>query len=46
MVQKGIDPLACDFEGKTARDLVPDDQVLRISKFLEEAEQAAAHGKA
>lgn len=46
LVQKGIDPLACDFEGKTARDLVPDDQDLRISKFLEEAEQAAAHGKA
>ncbi|KAL7912289.1 ankyrin repeat-containing domain protein [Trichoderma velutinum] len=43
LVQKGIDPLACDFEGKTARDLAeePDRGVL---KFLTEAEQAAAHG--
>ncbi|PNP54699.1 hypothetical protein THARTR1_04904 [Trichoderma harzianum] len=46
LVQKGIDPLACDFEGKTARDLASDCQFRRVSKILEEAEQAAAHGKA
>ncbi|KAL6818879.1 ankyrin repeat-containing domain protein [Trichoderma sp. SZMC 28013] len=46
LIQKGIDPLACDFEGKTARDLASEYQFRRVSKILEEAEQAAAHGKA
>ncbi|KAL7932041.1 ankyrin repeat-containing domain protein [Trichoderma chlorosporum] len=51
LIQKGVDPRARDFEGKTARDLVGEYQAWGVSKLLEEAEQAAAqqaaaHGEA
>ncbi|KAL7945751.1 ankyrin repeat-containing domain protein [Trichoderma barbatum] len=46
LVQKGIDPMARDSEGKTARDLAPDNQHGAVLNFLKEAEQIAAQSKA
>ncbi|UKZ79375.1 hypothetical protein TrVFT333_007128 [Trichoderma virens FT-333] len=45
LLQKGVDPMARDFEGKTARDLALERQDSTTLRILEEAEQAAAHGK-
>lgn len=44
LIQKGINPLACDFEGKTARDLAPHCQ-FHVLKFLKEAEEAETYNQ-
>ncbi|KAM0256177.1 hypothetical protein ACHAQJ_005156 [Trichoderma viride] len=41
LLQKGVDPLVCDIEGKTARDLAFPDQDIRLVRLLREYEEAA-----